>query len=137
MPKNVAKPREVCSVLIYHRQKFLLVQEAQQRVYSKWNLPGGHRDDNETRKEAAIRETKEETGYKIELVKLLRSFVREADGRVLYVYSGRIIGGELKFPRDELLDAKWFSEEEIDQIKSQLRDPKYVVESIKLAKMLR
>ena len=28
--------------------KFLLVQEAQEKVYGKWNIPAGHLDFNET-----------------------------------------------------------------------------------------
>ena len=47
--------------------KYLLVQEAQEKCYGKWNLPAGHLDPNETIIEAAKREIKEESGLDVEL----------------------------------------------------------------------
>lgn len=45
--------------------KFLLVQEAKEKVYGKWNIPAGHLDFNETIFEGAKREIFEETGCKV------------------------------------------------------------------------
>ena len=47
--------------------KYLLVQEAKEKCYKKWNFPAGHLDFNESLKEGAIREIKEETGCDVEL----------------------------------------------------------------------
>ncbi len=51
--------------------KFLLVQEAQEKVYGKWNIPAGLLDFNETIFEGAKREIYEETGCKVELTGIL------------------------------------------------------------------
>ena len=51
--------------------KYLLVQEAQEKCYGKWNLPAGHLDPNETIIEAAKREIKEETNLNIDVIKKL------------------------------------------------------------------
>ena len=59
------KPIRIAGCLIEHDKKFLLVQEAKPAVYGKWNTPAGHVDEGETLEEAALRETKEETGYDV------------------------------------------------------------------------
>ena len=47
--------------------KYLLVQEAQEKAYKKWNFPAGHLEFNEGLKQGAIRDIKEETGCDVEL----------------------------------------------------------------------
>jgi len=72
-----------------------------------WTLPGGGAEPGETPEEAAVREVREETGYDVELVRLLgedRFTVAARDrldgsGRALegirVVFEARIVGGEL------------------------------------------
>ena len=85
-----------------------------------WTLPGGGVDLDETASEAAVREVREETGYEIELVRLLGvdSFVvrgERADGggrplkSVRVVFEGRVVAGELTNEVDGTTDeARWF-----------------------------
>ena len=47
--------------IIEKEGKYLLVQEAKKKCYEKWNVPAGHLDFNESLKQGAIREIKEET----------------------------------------------------------------------------
>ena len=84
-----------------------------------WTLPGGGVDLHETASEAAVREVREETGYEIELVRVLGvdSFVlpaERADGRgrpfksVRVVFEGRVVAGELANEVDGTTDeARW------------------------------
>ena len=51
--------------------KVLLVQEAKERCYGKWNIPAGGLEINESLVEGAIREIKEETGCDVEITGLL------------------------------------------------------------------
>jgi 8-oxo-dGTP diphosphatase len=72
-----------------------------------WTVPGGGVEAGESPEQAAVREVREETGYDIELVRLLgedRLTVpagKRLDGslRALlatrFVFEGRIVGGEL------------------------------------------
>ena len=72
-----------------------------------WTVPGGGVEDGETPEQAAIREVWEETGYRVELTRLLGrdTFTFAADERldgsgraldvVRIVFEGRIVAGEL------------------------------------------
>jgi len=47
--------------------KYLLVQEAKEKCYGKWNLPAGRLEHNESVVDAARREIMEETGCNVEI----------------------------------------------------------------------
>ena len=59
----------VAGVVVEKDSKYLLVQEKKELVYGLWNLPAGKVDEGETVEEAAVREAKEEVGYKVRLIK--------------------------------------------------------------------
>ena len=102
--------------------KYLLVQEAR-KCRGKWNLPAGHLDPNETIFDAAKREIKEECGLDVELTNICQIGNRkiEDDVFVSIIFSAEIIGGEILFSPDEIMDVKWFSYEELVSMKDQLR----------------
>ena len=99
--------------------QYLLVQEKKTNVYGLWNWPAGHVDPGETLQQAAVREAKEETGYKVKLLDDKPMY--EGQGHTgttnrVHLFKGEIVGGTLKFQADELLGAKWFSVDEIIQL---------------------
>lgn len=94
----------------------MLVQESQPKVYGLWNLPAGHVDKGEKIREAAIREVKEETGYDVQLIKEVAILHEEVINAVKHIFSADIIGGEISFEPDEILDVKWFTFEEVKRI---------------------
>lgn len=95
--------------------KYLLVQEAQEKAYKKWNFPAGHLDFNESLKQGAIREIKEETGCDVELdgVCYIANKVLENDLFVMIAFSAKLINENIKFDKEEILDVKWFDYDEI------------------------
>lgn len=95
--------------------KYLLVQEAQEKAYKKWNFPAGHLDFNESLKEGAIREIKEETGCDVELdgVCYIANKVLENDLFVMIAFSAKLTNENIKFDKEEILDVKWFDYDEI------------------------
>ena len=112
--------------------KSLLVQEAQEKCYGKWNLPAGHLDPNETIFEAAKREIKEESGLDVELTGVCQIGNKklEDDLFVSVIFSTKVLGGDIKFDPDEILDVKWFSYEELMSMKAQLRSEKFIMGAI-------
>lgn len=122
----------VAGVVIHQDNKYLLVQERQPKAYKKWNLPAGKVDKGETIEQAAIREAKEEVGYDVELGSKLLVVHVSIDTPVLHAFEAKITGGTLVFPKGELLDAKWFSYEEIKTL--DLRNTDYILGAIDISR---
>ncbi len=112
--ENIAKVGIVSGVILEKDGKYLLVQEKWEKVYGLWNIPAGHVDQGETIEDAAIREAKEEVGFDVKLISKLLIFQNTAEESVKHIFLASITSGELHFPEDELLDAKWFTLDEID-----------------------
>lgn len=127
MPKP-AQVMVVASVVLCRDNKFLLVQEKQPKVYKKWNLAGGRVDEGEDFKQAAAREAKEEAGFDVAVGKELFVLHQSIETPVLHAFAAEITGGELKFPEDEILDARWFSYDEVRAL--DLRNPTYILGAI-------
>src|SRR5258708_408411 len=114
----------VAGVVIKHNGKYLLVQENRPGsldIHGLWNFPAGRVDEGQTIEETAVREAKEESGYDVVLVRKLDIFQDNANTPPKHAFEATIIGGELRWSKDELLDAKWFSFQEIQVMKHQLR----------------
>ena len=102
--------------------EILLVQEGKEHVKRKWNIPSGGYDGDETIEEAAKRETCEETGLEVELEGVIGIYTRDAERtpdvkNVMIVFEATKTGGSLKSGyQDEILDVKYFSPEEINEL---------------------
>ena len=83
-----------------------------------WAMPGGACDVSESPAAAAARETWEESGYVVEVTRLLGVFDSrlsgDANGRHLYVilFAAVPVGGEAR-PSNESTEVRWFRWEEI------------------------
>lgn len=63
----------VVDMLVIDGRKILLVKRAGKWLETgKWALPGGFLDRDETGAQAAVRETREETGYEAKVIKLFQ-----------------------------------------------------------------
>ena len=131
MEEKLAKVFIVAGVVIEKDGKFLLVQENQPQCYGKWNLPAGKVEEGFSIEETAIKEAKEETGFDVELLEKIEIFQSSTKTPVKHSFRAKIVSGELCFPKDELLDARWFSLEEIEAMKDDIRGEDWVLGSIK------
>ena len=135
MEEKLVKVFIVAGVVIEKDGKFLLVQEKKPKCYGQWNLPAGKVEEGFSIEETAIKEAKEETGFDVELLEKLGIFQESTETPVKHSFRSKIIGGELRFPKDELLNARWFALEEIKAMKDKLRGEGWVLGSIKKSKL--
>ena len=112
--------------------KFLLVQEAQEKCRGKWNIPAGHLDPNETIFEGAKREVFEECGCKVEIKGILQigNRIMQDDTMVSVIFKTELLEDNIVFDKNEILDVKWFTYEEILNMKDELRAYTWITDAI-------
>ena len=96
------------------------------RDSGRWSTPGGAIEPGESPEEAAIRETREETGFDIALDGLRTALggpeyqTTYSNGDVIsyiaVVYDATVIGGEATPDGEETTAVDWFSLEELDKL---------------------
>jgi 8-oxo-dGTP diphosphatase len=74
----------------------------------QWALPGGLVEGDETTEHAAIRETKEETGFDVGLDGLMSMWMRPGFPILVVNYRAHITGGELRVAPEEASEAAFF-----------------------------
>ena len=112
--------------------KFLLVQQARGKFSGKWNIPSGHLNINEDIFEGAKREVFEETGCKVELHKVLQigNILLENEPWISVIFSTTLVEENISYDETEILDVKWFSYEELLNMKDELRSYEWIINSI-------
>ena len=100
-------------VVINRKNKVLLHQREDFRI---WTLPGGNIEVGEGWQSAAVREAYEETGYRIEVDRLVGEYWQPQmpnGGVTRYVCAGRVIGGQAIQRGPETLQVNWFDIEQL------------------------
>ena len=73
-----------------------------------WNLPGGGVESGELPTEAAVRETREETGLDIEIERLVGVYGKPYQDDLVFVFTAKIVGGQLTLT-DEADECRYFA----------------------------
>lgn len=113
------KPIVGVGILIQDENKYLLIKRAAKPDAGLWTIPGGIVELGETAKDAAVRETYEETGLEIEIIELLDvidKITMDYCKKVIYHfiivdYLAKVSGGQLK-PSSDAIDARWVAKSE-------------------------
>ncbi|MEO1223398.1 MAG: NUDIX hydrolase [Pseudomonadota bacterium] len=134
------RPRVGVGVVVWHRDRVLLVQRSKAPGEGQWSLPGGSQELGETLFEAAEREVREETGLRVRSTAVLTAvdnIVRDRDGTIAFHYTivdvlADYVGGRL-VPGDDARDVCWATLDEVstlvawastrDVIERSLQDP--------------
>ncbi len=85
----------------------LLIERGFEPHLGHWSLPGGVIDEGESAGEAAVRETLEETGLVVEVVRELGVVTGPLTGRGHGVYLCSVVGGGLRVCPPEVTDVRW------------------------------
>jgi 8-oxo-dGTP diphosphatase len=98
----------ISQALVIQENKILMVKQYVQRGDIVWNYPGGRLEESETPEQACIREVKEETGYDVEIKRLLFKNSNK------YTFLAIIIGGKLYLDlnneaNNDIIDVAWVS----------------------------
>jgi 8-oxo-dGTP diphosphatase len=98
----------ISQAIITRNNEVLMVRQFVQRGDIVWNFPGGGIEEGETPEEACIREVKEETGFEVKIIKLLK---HENDK---YTFKTEIIGGSLGLDKsnqdnDDIIEIAWIT----------------------------
>ncbi len=108
----------VAAVITDDKGCILLTKRSVEPGKGMWCLPGGFIEMGETPLDTLIRETKEETGLKIQPGKIIdaQAKIGGYHGDVIIIgYQAKIVGGELA-PGDDAEEAKFFHIDEMPQI---------------------
>ena len=109
----------IASSCVINNNKILMVQENKSDIQGLWDLPGGKVKINEDIKQAAIRETLEETGYNIDLdnILLIQNYITNRGVLlIIYFYATLSDSRQVEYRKSEISNVKWFTLEEIKNI---------------------
>lgn len=100
--------------------------------YDDWSLAKGKVDPGESLPTTVAREILEETGYEIQLGKLLGKVHYPVMGRtkVVYYWTGEVIGGEFR-PNDEVDELRWTAVETARELLSYELDRQVLDKAVK------
>ncbi len=117
-----AWPRCAASLAVFRGDSLLLIARGAGALQGLWSLPGGHIEPGERAREAALRETLEETGVSAEEPRLLdvhEVLLRDREHRLtahylIVVYCARWRAGE-PVARDDAASARFVAVSDLDR----------------------
>ena len=109
-------------VCINENGELLMVLQGKPEEHKTWSVPSGERKQNETFEECCVREIKEETGYKTEIVEEIKvkkgSFEKLNISVDVHYFLVTIVGGtrNIQDPDNLIYDIAWKSARELETL---------------------
>ncbi len=105
-------PKVAVGVLAQRRGRLLLVRRNLEPHQGEWSFPSGFVDAGEALEEAAVRETKEETGLDVRIERLLGAYSTAGERVIFIAYAARVTGGRIQVGA-ECQDVRFFPPNEL------------------------
>ena len=105
-------PKVVAGTIFMLDGGIVLLKRGVEPALGKWVFPGGYVDRGESVRDAAVRETKEESQLEVKLGPLLNVYTYPRSPNVIIVYKAEVVSGELA-AADESLEARIFAPSEV------------------------
>lgn len=119
-------PHATVATLVHKDGKFLVVEELS-HGNTVFNQPAGHIEKDETIQAAALRETQEETGWKIKLTGFIGIYTYTAPQNGVCYYRFCFAGEAVEHVSEtldaDIIAAHWLTLDEIRNLGSKLRSP--------------
>ena len=127
VPRGDDRPRHICdrcSTVHYQNPKvvvgcipvweeqILLCRRAIEPGLGKWTLPAGYLENGETAEQGAVRETSEEAGVAVEIIKPYALYSLTFADHIYFMFYARMLNPRFS-PGEESLSVKLYSEAEI------------------------
>jgi 8-oxo-dGTP diphosphatase len=112
--QNAEKHPDVAAAIIVHGGRVLLVRRRVSEGSLSWQFPAGKIETGETREDAAVRETQEETGLTVAAVELLGERIHPNTGRRLSYTVCEVVSGTAAVASpEELAEVAWVAHGDI------------------------
>ncbi|MEW2438945.1 NUDIX hydrolase [Streptomyces caniferus] len=106
----------IAAAIIVHEGRVLMVRRRISEGKLSWQFPAGEVEPGETREDAAVRETKEETGLNVSAVELLGERVHPATGRLMSYTACEVVSGTAYVAdTEELAELAWVAHDQIPE----------------------
>ena len=109
-------PKVSSAVLVEQEGQVLLVKRRVEPAQGSWCLPGGFIELGERPQQTAVRECQEESGFAVEITRLIDVFYYEnyRGSGLLIIYKGKVIGGAAQ-PGDDAEAVGFFGPDELPE----------------------
>ncbi|MGW3057854.1 NUDIX hydrolase [Streptomyces goshikiensis] len=112
--QNAEERPGIAAAIVVHEGRVLMVRRRVSEGQLSWQFPAGEVESGESREDAAVRETQEETGLTVKAMKLLGERTHPATGRLMSYTACEVIGGHAHVAdTDELAELAWVAHAEI------------------------
>ncbi|MCR8574585.1 NUDIX hydrolase [Streptomyces sp. Isolate_219] len=106
----------IAAAIVVNEGRVLMVRRRVSEGQLSWQFPAGEVEPGEAREDAAVRETREETGLIVAAVKLLGERVHPKTGRLMSYTACAVLGGTAHVAdTEELAELAWVAHEEIPE----------------------
>lgn len=103
-------------IVLVERGKKVLLARASRFTEEIYSVLAGFVEPGETLEETVLREIKEETGIHVKDIRYFGSQPWPFPDSLMIAFTARYAGGEIKVDNDEIVEAKWFSADQLPNI---------------------